>query len=75
VHIEVLIRRLGALEKKVETFENENAFLKEPLSKYENPTLFTKGCSAKNNIFLHSASLKMCPRIIMHRTMPSAMLR
>jgi len=29
VNIEVLIRRLDALEKKVETLEKENAFLKE----------------------------------------------
>ncbi|QCY70342.1 IS66 family transposase [Antarcticibacterium flavum] len=35
--IEVLIRRLEALEKKVETLEKENASLKERLAKYENP--------------------------------------
>jgi transposase len=35
--IEVLIRRLEALEKKVDTLEKENAFLKERLAKYENP--------------------------------------
>jgi transposase len=37
VNIEVLIRRLEALEKKVETLEKENALLKERLAKYENP--------------------------------------
>jgi transposase len=37
VNIEVLIRRLEALEKKVETLEKENAFLKERLTKYEHP--------------------------------------
>lgn len=35
--IEVLIRRLEALEKKVDYLEKENAFLKERLAKYENP--------------------------------------
>lgn len=35
--IAVLIRRLEALEKKVESLEKENAFLKERLAKYENP--------------------------------------
>lgn len=35
--IEVLIRRLEALEKKVDTFEKENAFLRDRLAKYENP--------------------------------------
>jgi transposase len=37
MNIEVLIRRLEALEKKVETLEKENAFLKDRLAKYENP--------------------------------------
>jgi transposase len=37
VNIKALIRRLEALEKKVETLEKENAFLKERLAKYENP--------------------------------------
>ena len=35
--IEVLIRCLEALEKKVEALEKENAFLRERLAKYENP--------------------------------------
>ncbi len=35
--IEVLIRRLEALEKKVDTLEKENAFLRYRLAKYENP--------------------------------------
>ena len=35
--IEVLIRRLDALEDKVDTLEKENAFLKDRLAKYENP--------------------------------------
>jgi hypothetical protein len=37
VNIKVLIRRLEALEKKVETLEKENSFLKEGLAIYENP--------------------------------------
>ena len=37
MNIKVLIRRLEALEKKVETLEKENAFLKGRLAKYENP--------------------------------------
>lgn len=35
--IAVLIRRLEALEIKVDSLEKENAFLKERLAKYENP--------------------------------------
>lgn len=35
--LEVLIRRLDALEDKVDTLEKENAFLKDRLAKYENP--------------------------------------
>lgn len=35
--IAVLIRRLEALEKKVDSLEKGNAFLKERLAKYENP--------------------------------------
>lgn len=37
VNIELLIRRLESLEKKVEALEKENAFLRERLAKYENP--------------------------------------
>jgi len=37
VNIELVIKRLDALEKKLESLEKENAFLKECLSKYENP--------------------------------------
>jgi len=35
--IDLLIKRLEALEKKVEALEKENAFLKDRLAKYENP--------------------------------------
>ena len=35
--IEVILLRLESLEKKVADLENENAFLKERLAKYENP--------------------------------------
>lgn len=37
MNIEVLIRRLEALEKKVDALEKENIFLRERLAKYENP--------------------------------------
>jgi chaperonin cofactor prefoldin len=37
VNNEVLIRRLEVLEKKVAALEKENAFLRERLTKYENP--------------------------------------
>lgn len=37
MNIEALLIRLEALEKKVETLEKENTFLKERLAKYENP--------------------------------------
>lgn len=35
--IELLIKRLESLEKKVELLEKENAFLRDRLAKYENP--------------------------------------